>query len=93
MGKKKKKAIKAKKLSPQEQYEYMITRWGTSAKWGDARVHLTYDEMIEYFGEACEEFNPYCGNCKGWLEWNGTGQATVSFERDKFVKLLLEGKL
>jgi hypothetical protein len=91
--KKAKSKPKPKKLTPQEQYDYMISRWGTSAKWGDAQVHLTSDEMEEYFGTVCEEFNPYCGNCKAWLEWNGTGKATVSFERDKFVKLLLEGKM
>ncbi len=92
---KKKKAIKAKpkKMTSQEQYNHMITRWGTQAKWGDAEVYLTADEMEDYFGPVCEEFNPYCGNCKAWLEWNSTGKTTVSFERDKFVEFLLQGKL
>lgn len=98
MAKKKKttkKAIKtkAKKLTPQEQHDYMLSRWGTQANWGDAELYLTSDEMEEYFGPACEEFEPYCGNCKAWLEWNSTGKTTISFERDKFVNLLREGKL
>jgi hypothetical protein len=92
---KKKKAIKkhVKKPTPQEQYDYMISRYGTSAKWVDAQVHLTQDEMMEYFGDVCEEFDPYCGCCKGWLEWNSTGKATISLERDKLAKLIIEGKL
>lgn len=93
---KKKKVIKKPKhriLTPEEHYHHMITRWGTQAKWGDAVVYLTYYEMVEYFGEQCEEFNPSCANCTNWVQWNKTGTANISFERDKFMKHVLEGDL
>lgn len=94
---KKKINKKAKKVppppTPEQQYEYMISRYGSSAKWGEAVLHLTYDEMVGYFGEQCEEFEPLCANCTNWVQWNKTGTANISFERDNFVKLLSEGKL
>ena len=93
MAKKKKKKSEAKKPSQEEQYNYMISRYGTQAKWGDAVLYLTYDEMVEYFGEQCKEYNPQCANCTNWVQWNKTGTANLSFERDLFVSLMKEGKL
>lgn len=90
---KKKKIAKSKKMTAQEQYDYMISRWGTNAKLGEAKLHLTADEMEKYFGPRCEEFDPYCGNCTAWLEWNSNGKTSILFDRDKFVKLLSEGKI
>lgn len=92
---KKKKKIKAKSKAPsqEESYNHMISRYGTQAKWGDATVYLTYPEMVEYFGEQCEEFHPSCANCVNWVQWNKTGTASISFERDLFMKHVLEGDL
>lgn len=77
----------------QKQYESMIVRRGTQAKWGEAELYLTANEMERYYGERCEEFDSYCESCQAWLEWNKTGKARLLFERDVFIKLLEENHL
>lgn len=84
--KKKSKKKKLVELSHEEYYKHMIDRYGNHAKWGDAIVYLTYDEMIEIFGEQCEDFHPLCENCINWVSWQKTGTAKLSIERDKFMK-------
>lgn len=83
----KKKKIKNKKLSLKEQEKAMISRYGHSAKWVDVQMHLTHQEMLDYFGPQCEEFEPLCANCTNWVMWHKTGKAEVMFERDELVKL------
>jgi len=80
-------AKKKKQVKP-DYYKSMIDRYGHSCKWVDVQMHLTYDEMVEYFGEQCEEYEPLCANCSNWVMWNKTGKAEVSFERDELIKIL-----
>lgn len=66
----------------------MVERYGTNCKWVDVEIHLTYDEMIEYFGEQCEEYEPLCSCCSNWLKWHKTGKAELVFERDELLKII-----
>lgn len=82
-----------KLLQNEDQYKHMIDRYGYSAKHANTNIHLTYNEMVKYFGEQCEEYEPLCENCVNWVQWNKTGTANISFERDRFVDLILKGDL
>jgi len=84
MAKKKKKSV----MTKEQQYEQMVARYGYSVKWVDVEMYLTYDEMMEYFGRQCKEYEPNCSNCTNWVLWNKTGKAVVSFERDELLKIL-----
>jgi len=66
----------------------MIERFGTDCKWIEAEMHLTYDEMIKYIGEQCEEYEPLCCVCSSWLKWNKTGKVDITFDRDELLKIM-----
>lgn len=88
----KKVKTKTKPKDPKSNHEFnlkrMIERYGTSCRWVDVEMYLTYDEMIEYFGEQCEEYEPLCCNCSSWVNWHKTGKAEISFERDEILKIM-----
>lgn len=88
MSKKKKKKSSHAIMGAEEQKKQMISRYGTSCKWVDVSIHLTYQEMIDYFGPQCEEFEPLCANCSNWVSWHKTGKAEIMFEREDLVKHL-----
>jgi hypothetical protein len=87
MSKKKKKKSKPKMMNPNEQREHMISRYGTHCLWVDVTLHLTHQEMFDYFGPECDEYEPLCTCCTEWKRWHKTGTATIMFERDELVKL------
>lgn len=66
----------------------MIQRYGTQVNWVEVEMHLTYDEMVKYFGEQCEEYEPLCANCSNWVSWHKTGKANILFERDDLLKIM-----
>jgi hypothetical protein len=89
MAKKKTKKISKPAVpTPEEQLELLRHRFGTDGGWVEVTLPLTYDEMNKYFGERCKDYEPLCGCCSGWMEWQKTGKATVTLERSEIVKLL-----
>lgn len=93
MAKKKTKASKAKikKVSWDQEkcLAHMRERYGTQSNWARAEVYMTAHEVEEFFGRQCEDFDPGCGTCKAWLEWNETGKVTLDWiERDDLLKLM-----
>lgn len=85
MSKKKKKP----KLASQKQLlNNMRERYGFQTNWATANVYLTAREVEAYFGKRCKEYEPLCGCCEAWLEWNKTGKVTLTLERDEVLKLM-----
>lgn len=80
-------------LQNEDQYKHMIDRYGYSVKHAQVDIHLTYNEMVKYFGEQCKEYEPMCENCINWVKWNKTGTASIGFDRDEFMKQIFEGNL
>jgi hypothetical protein len=74
----------------EEQVKKMVERYGTSSLWVNVELHLTYDEMITYFGEQCEDYEPLCANCSNWVSWQKTGKATIMMERSDLTKIIFE---
>lgn len=79
---------KSNKNDHESNLKHMIERYGHQVKWVDVEMYLTYDEMIKYFGEQCEEYEPLCANCSNWVKWHKTGKAEVAFERDELLKIM-----
>lgn len=90
-SKPKQKLTKRGMMNAKEQEDYMIQRYGTSCKWVDVSIHLTYQEMIDYFGPQCDEYEPLCANCTNWVSWQKTGKAIVAFEREELINHLKIG--
>lgn len=70
------------------QYEIILKQYGTRVNHGTARVYLTHDEMVHYFGERCDDYEPGCAVCKNWLSWDETGEVVFEFDRDKFLEFI-----
>lgn len=85
---KKNKKNKSKAIDYKEQKDYMLKKYGTSSNWVDVSMHLTYQEMIDYFGPQCEEYEPTCPNCENWVSWQKTGKAVIIFEREELIQNL-----
>lgn len=79
---------KAKALSPAEQKRKMIERYGTESQWVEVPVYLTHQEMIDFFGKKCKDYEPLCACCSAWLMWNKTGKAELLLEREEIIKIM-----
>lgn len=91
MAKKKSKKKKAASWDQEKCLANMRERFGTQSNWVRAEVYMTAHEVEEFFGPQCDEYEPYCGCCKAWLEWNETGKVTVTWiERHELLKLMHE---
>jgi len=73
-----------------DQVQKMVERYGTSSLWVNVDLHLTYDEMITYFGEQCEDYEPLCANCSNWVSWHKTGRATIMVKRSDLVQIVFD---
>lgn len=70
------------------EYDQMLYDYGNKVKWVDVRLHLTYSEVEELFGERCESYEHSCPVCKNWTQWDETGTATLSLLRNEVIELL-----
>ena len=70
----------------------MARRFGTESAFVRAETYLTHSEMVEFFGERCEDFEPYCCACQEWLRWNETGKARMLFTRSEILGLARKDK-
>ena len=78
-----------RKATSAEMYDQMILKRGTQAIEGSAEIYLTHYEMEKLFGARCDDYEPGCACCKAWLSWDSTGKATVTFDRNMLVALML----
>jgi hypothetical protein len=49
---------------------------------------MTAYEVEKHFGKMCKEYEPLCGCCAAWLEWNRTGRVTLTVEREDVLKVI-----
>ncbi len=74
-------------LSQETQLENLKAHYGFSLNFVEVTIPLTMNEMIDIFGEKCDEFEPRCPICKAWEQWaSGTHKATVVVSREAIVK-------
>jgi len=79
------------KITQEHQVNNLKTYYGTSLDWIEVLVPLTENEMIDIFGETCDEYERSCYLCRLWEEWQYNNQkVTVTLSRDQIVKALSE---
>jgi len=53
----------------------------------EVTIPLTFNEMIDIWGENCDEYEHGCSLCRAWHEWNTNNhKVTVVVSRDSIVK-------
>jgi len=78
-------------LSQQDQLANLKLQYGLSLDFVEVTVPLTYNEMIEIWGENCVEYEHGCSLCRAWHEWNTNNhKVTVVVSRDIIVKAAKE---
>jgi hypothetical protein len=81
--------MKKKKSKRQEEMlAGMRERYGSQTNCVTAKVYLTAIEVEAYYGKRCKEYEPLCGCCEAWIEWNKTGKVTLMLSRDEVLGLM-----
>ena len=77
------------KITQQDQVNSLKTFYGTSLDWIEVSVPLTEKEMVDIFGECCDEYERRCYLCRLWEQWQHNNQkVTVTLSREKIVEAL-----
>jgi hypothetical protein len=74
-------------LTQKDQLENLKAHYGFSLNFAEVVIPLTFNEMLEIWGENCEEYEHGCALCRAWHEWNTNyHKVTVVVSRDSLVK-------
>ena len=74
-------------LNQQEQLENLKAHYGFSLNFVEVTIPLTFNEMLDIWGENCDEYEHSCSLCRAWHEWNTNyHKVTVVVSRDSIVK-------
>lgn len=57
------------------------------------KVSVTSEFMENYFGVRCDEYDPECVVCSNYKQFDEGRKVRVEVDRDKFLKLLVEGEV
>lgn len=78
-------------LSQQEQLENLKAHYGFSLNFVEVTVPLTYNEMLDIWGENCDQYEHSCSLCRAWHEWNTNDRkVTLLVSRDSIIKAVKE---
>jgi len=78
-------------LTQKEQLENLKTYYGNSLYCTEVTIPLTYNEMLEIWGENCDEYEHGCSLCRAWHEWNtNNNKVTLVVSRDSIIKAAKE---
>jgi len=78
-------------LTQQDQLKNLKAYYGFSLDFVEVAVPLTYNEMLEIWGENCDAYEHGCSLCRAWHEWNTNNhKVTVVVSRDIIVKAAKE---
>lgn len=76
-------------LTQETQVKNLQTYYGTSLNWIEVSLPLTENEMVDIFGECCDEYERGCYLCRLWEQWQNNNQkVTVTLSREKIVEAL-----
>jgi hypothetical protein len=74
-------------LTQETQLENLKAHYGFSLNFVEATIPLTFNEMLDIWGENCDEYEHSCSLCRAWHEWNTNyHKVTVVVSRDSIVK-------
>ena len=73
-------------LNQQEQLENLKAHYGFSLNFVEVTIPLTFNEMLDIWGENCDKYEHSCSLCRAWHEWNTNyHKVTVVVSRDSIV--------
>ena len=84
MKQKKKKAVK----THEAELKQMHKLYGTQADEVEINVYATKTEMIEHWGEPCDDYAHGCPLCQAWGIWFSTGICKTSLPREAVIRML-----
>ena len=74
-------------LSQQDQLANLKLQYGLSLNFVEVVVPLTFNEMVEIWGENCVEYEHGCSLCRAWHEWNTNNhKVTLVVSRDSVIE-------
>lgn len=74
-------------LSQQDQLANLKLQYGLSLNFVEVVVPLTFNEMVEIWGENCVEYEHGCSLCRAWHEWNTNNhKVTLFVSRDSVIE-------
>jgi hypothetical protein len=74
-------------LTQETQLENLKAHYGFSLNFVEVTIPLTFNEMIDIWGENCEEYEHSCSLCRAWHEWNTNNhKVTVVVSRDSIIE-------
>jgi hypothetical protein len=74
-------------LTQQEQLENLKTYYGNSLYWAEVTIPITYNEMLEIWGEKCDSYEHECSLCRAWEQWQTqNNKVTVIIPRSEVIK-------
>jgi len=74
-------------LSQQDQLTNLKLQYGLSLNFVEVTIPLTFNEMIDIWGENCDEYEHGCSLCRAWHEWNTNNhKVTVVVSRDSIIE-------
>ena len=74
-------------LTQETQLENLKAHYGFSLNFVEVTIPLTFNEMLDIWGENCDEYEHSCSLCRAWHEWNTNyHKVTVVVSRDSIVK-------
>jgi hypothetical protein len=73
-------------LTQETQLENLKAHYGFSLNFVEVTIPLTFNEMLDIWGENCDEYEHGCALCRAWHEWNTNyRKVTVVVSRDSIV--------
>ena len=78
-------------LSQQDQLENLKLQYGLSLNFVEVTIPLTFNEMVDIWGERCDEYEHGCSLCRVWHQWQTNNhKVTVVISRDAVIKAAKE---
>jgi hypothetical protein len=68
--------------------QQLQNRYGNQHLHANVEAYLTSDDVREFFGPRCSDYEPLCACCKAWIQWNETGKVTFTVGRTLALKLI-----
>ena len=74
-------------LSQQDQLTNLKLQYGLNLNFVEVTIPLTFNEMLEIWGENCDEYEHGCSLCRAWHEWNTNNhKVTIVVSRDSIIE-------
>jgi hypothetical protein len=74
-------------LTQEDQLENLKAYYGNDLYWAEVTMPLTYNEMLEIWGEKCDSYEHDCALCRAWHQWNTNhNQVTMIIPRSEVIR-------